>query len=160
MGPRKGRKKFFKPSEEEKAAFELARIESKLKRDQKKQVRAEKIQKSVNQHKKMLLEQRKRFLKELEANPENKEVFEPNISKKLLVYSLFCPTLNVINSTALVHSIKNPGKVSPGLLNKFASLNVIGSESVKVSRPQGSGENEMLEEREVWGLKIIHEEIE
>lgn len=83
--PKKGRKRFFQPSEEEKIAFDLARIDSKVKKKEQKQIRAEKMQKEALQKKNELLQERQRFLKGLKTNPEKKTLFEPSVSKKLLV---------------------------------------------------------------------------
>lgn len=158
MGPRKGRKKFFQPSEEEKAVFELARIESKLKKKQQQRHWAEKLQQEADLQKKTLLEERKRFLTELAANPSKKDLFEPNITKKLLVYTFPKLPFLLHSLTSFITRLKNPGKVSPGLMNQFAALNIVSKETIKVSKPQEAGEHEMQEEKEVWGLKMIREE--
>lgn len=83
--PRKGRKRFFQPSQEEKAAFELARLDSKLKRKDNKLKRMQKMEQATVRDKKALLEQKSCFVKGLQSNRETKDLFEPGLTKNLLM---------------------------------------------------------------------------
>lgn len=50
--------------------------------------------------------------------------------------------------------------MSPGLLNKFTALNIIGKESARLPQTRGGESETMAEEKEVWGLRIVREEEE
>lgn len=85
LGPRQGRRGFFKLSQEEKTAVELNKLNRKLKAKEKKIKRCDKVKRAAEEDKEDLRVKRKEFVEKIKADPQMKETVEVRDSHNMIV---------------------------------------------------------------------------